>query len=792
MIPVRPSTAHGSVETDGVRPPPAAEPFYLAAANEIEVFTACHERGLPVMLKGPTGCGKTRFVEHMAWRLRRPLVTVACHDDLSASDLVGRYLVQGNETVWQDGPLTRAVRAGALCYLDEVVEARQDTIVVIHPLTDDRRVLPIDKTGELVPAAPGFHLVVSYNPGYQHLLKDLKPSTRQRFVALEFAIPPAEREAAIVGARGRRRPPASHRAGDAGRAAAPAPRPGAREVPSTRLLVAAARLIASGVPPRDACRVAIAAPLTTTLISWPRLDVIAATLSRADGRAGRPHHRGSPARDRRGPRPVVAHPAARRAAELALIRVRARLELLLRALFGEAFAILPADPDRVPTWLARLLTRARLISGGERRSRRRTASACGSPDARRARGRGRRARPLPPARDRAGGPRRPRLRCPAPGGRGAPERDLHRLATAVAVDRALAGMPRRARGWRLRAGTPVRRPPRARSVPPRSPSSEAAVGAGREPAAPPVALAGVRPPGDARDWASAEARRLETDTAIAGWPPSPSGASHDLPWRRRDRGRARRPGRHRPPDARPPSGGAARATRGGRRGRRDARHVDGRVDDPMESAEDPMGSSARPTRTDRPSRRAGGRARRSPRGAGGPRVRHPARAPRERGARGRGGLDRIRHRRATSGHRVPRMGLPPRRVPLFGRHRPPGGGGPGRGGLGRARLERHHALVRGVRRRFDGLRRAAGCSAASSTATTSICSRASAPSRIAGPARPPTIGCTPRRGRTSRPGHRGAGRRERVDRRLGRRRPPHRGRGEGGAGRAARGARRPG
>ena len=181
-----------------MRPPPAEEPFYLPSGDEVAVFAACHARGLPVMLKGPTGCGKTRFVEHMAWRLRRPLVTVACHDDLSASDLVGRYLVRASETVWQDGPLTRAVRAGALCYLDEVVEARQDTIVVIHPLTDDRRVLPIDKTGELVPAAAGFQLVVSYNPGYQHLLKDLKPSTRQRFVALEFTVPPPEREIAIV------------------------------------------------------------------------------------------------------------------------------------------------------------------------------------------------------------------------------------------------------------------------------------------------------------------------------------------------------------------------------------------------------------------------------------------------------------------------------------------------------------------------------------------------------------------------------------------------------------------
>src|ERR671932_1786984 len=174
------------------------EPFYLAVGREVELFEAAHAARLPVMLKGPTGCGKTRFVEHMAWRLGRPLVTVACHDDLSASDLTGRYLIRGGETVWVDGPLTVAARVGAICYLDEVVEARQDTGVVIHPLTDDRRLLPIDKTGELVTAAPGFQLVISYNPGYQHALKDLKPSTRQRFVALEFDFPPPDVEARIV------------------------------------------------------------------------------------------------------------------------------------------------------------------------------------------------------------------------------------------------------------------------------------------------------------------------------------------------------------------------------------------------------------------------------------------------------------------------------------------------------------------------------------------------------------------------------------------------------------------
>jgi nitric oxide reductase NorQ protein len=247
---------------DGVRPPPAHEPFYLPVGNEVAVFEACHRRHLPVMLKGPTGCGKTRFVEHMAWRLGRPLVTVACHEDLAASDLVGRYLVRATETVWQDGPLARAVRAGALCYLDEVVEARQDIVVVIHPLTDDRRVLPIDKTGELVRAASGFHMIVSYNPGYQHILKDLKPSTRQRFVALDFDFPPAEVEARVVAHEGGvELHTASDLVGLAVRLRRLRDR-GLPEVPSTRLLVAAARLVASGVLFRDACRMAVAAPLT--------------------------------------------------------------------------------------------------------------------------------------------------------------------------------------------------------------------------------------------------------------------------------------------------------------------------------------------------------------------------------------------------------------------------------------------------------------------------------------------------------------------------------------------------
>jgi nitric oxide reductase NorQ protein len=241
---------------------PDGAPYYLPIGNEREVFRACHTQGLPVMLKGPTGCGKTRFIEHMAHLLGRPLVTVACHDDLSASDLTGRYLIRGSDTVWTDGPLTAAVRSGAICYLDEVVEARQDTLVVIHPLADDRRLLPLEKTGELLEAASGFQLVISYNPGYQHALKELKPSTRQRFVALEFDFPPAAQEAEIVahessvpGGTARALVQLAHhvrRLRDQGLA----------EGPGTRLLVSTGRLIARGIAPREACRTALAAPLT--------------------------------------------------------------------------------------------------------------------------------------------------------------------------------------------------------------------------------------------------------------------------------------------------------------------------------------------------------------------------------------------------------------------------------------------------------------------------------------------------------------------------------------------------
>src|SRR6188768_4456101 len=176
----------------------AAAPFYASTGNEIALFEHAHRNRLPLLLKGPTGCGKTRFVAHMAARLGLPLHTVACHDDLTAADLTGRYLLRGGDTVWTDGPLTRAVREGGICYLDEVVEARKDVTVVLHPLTDDRRVLPLERTGEELAAPDRFMLVVSYNPGYQNILKSLKPSTRQRFLAVEFDFPPPEREAEIV------------------------------------------------------------------------------------------------------------------------------------------------------------------------------------------------------------------------------------------------------------------------------------------------------------------------------------------------------------------------------------------------------------------------------------------------------------------------------------------------------------------------------------------------------------------------------------------------------------------
>jgi nitric oxide reductase NorQ protein len=241
---------------------PSREPFYLPVGREVELFEAAYRRRLPVLLKGPTGCGKTRFIRFMAWRLQRPLVTVACHDDLSANDLTGRFLVRGGETVWQDGPLTAAARDGAICYLDEVVEARQDTVVAIHPLTDDRRLLPLDKRGELLHAHADFQLVVSYNPGYQNLMKELKPSTRQRFVTIAFDFPPRELEVAIVCQEaGIERPLAVHLVRLAERVRRLRDR-GLVEVASTRLLVHAGCLLAAGIALQEACEAAVAGPLS--------------------------------------------------------------------------------------------------------------------------------------------------------------------------------------------------------------------------------------------------------------------------------------------------------------------------------------------------------------------------------------------------------------------------------------------------------------------------------------------------------------------------------------------------
>ena len=238
------------------------EPYYQAQGKEVELFAAAYQARLPVMVKGPTGCGKSRFVEYMAWKLGRPLITVACNEDMTASDLVGRYLLDANGTRWLDGPLTTAARIGAICYLDEIVEARQDTTVVIHPLTDHRRVLPLDKKGELIEAHPDFQLVISYNPGYQSLMKDLKQSTKQRFTGFDFDYPETSLEAQIV---------ARETGIDKGIAtqlvkialvARKLKGHGLDEGVSTRLIVYAATLIRQGVAATDACRMAMVRPIT--------------------------------------------------------------------------------------------------------------------------------------------------------------------------------------------------------------------------------------------------------------------------------------------------------------------------------------------------------------------------------------------------------------------------------------------------------------------------------------------------------------------------------------------------
>jgi nitric oxide reductase NorQ protein len=235
-----------------------AAPFYLPVGDEVEVFRAAYEQRIPVLLKGPTGCGKTRFVEHMAWELSgEPLVTVSCHDDMTASDLVGRYLLSTDGTTWLDGPLTQAVRAGAICYLDEIVEARKDTTVILHALTDHRRMLPVERLGTTIPAHPDFLLVVSYNPGYQASVKDLKASTRQRFLAIEFDYPPVDLEAQIIAHEAEVDAEDAQRLAFLGERLRNLDDADIIDGPSTRLLVYVAALISKGIVPRRACDVAL-------------------------------------------------------------------------------------------------------------------------------------------------------------------------------------------------------------------------------------------------------------------------------------------------------------------------------------------------------------------------------------------------------------------------------------------------------------------------------------------------------------------------------------------------------
>jgi nitric oxide reductase NorQ protein len=236
--------------------------FYLSNNNEVALFEHAWSSQLPVLIKGPTGCGKTRFIQHMAEKLNRPLYTIACHDDLTAADLVGRHLIGDNSTYWLDGPLTRAVREGGICYLDEVVEARKDTTVVLHPLSDDRRILPIERTGELLQAPPEFMLVVSYNPGYQNLLKGLKPSTRQRFVSMRFSYPESNKEQEIVLAETGISNPIAKQLVSLAHAFRALKDHDLEENASTRLLVYTASLIKAGFNPVEACRAALVEPLT--------------------------------------------------------------------------------------------------------------------------------------------------------------------------------------------------------------------------------------------------------------------------------------------------------------------------------------------------------------------------------------------------------------------------------------------------------------------------------------------------------------------------------------------------
>lgn len=239
-----------------------AEPFYRPVGNEIDLYEHAYRHRLPLILKGPTGCGKTRFIEYMAWRLDRPLVTLACNEDMTASDLIGRYLLDAKGTAWHDGPLTLAVRHGGICYLDEVVEARQDTTVVIHPLTDARRMLPLDKKGEVVHAHPDFQLVVSYNPGYQSRTKDMKPSTRQRFAALKFDYPDAAIEAEIVAHEAGTTLDIAERLVGIAHCSRALKNKGLDEGISTRMLIYAGMLISASVDPRQSCDMTMTAALT--------------------------------------------------------------------------------------------------------------------------------------------------------------------------------------------------------------------------------------------------------------------------------------------------------------------------------------------------------------------------------------------------------------------------------------------------------------------------------------------------------------------------------------------------
>ncbi len=254
------------------------EPYYESAGDEIALFEAATASQIPVLLKGPTGCGKTRLMEYMAWKLQRPLITVSCHDDLTASDLVGRYLITSNETVWVDGPLAHAVRVGGICYLDEVVEARKDTTVVIHPLADDRRILPIEKHGELLRAPEAFVLAMSYNPGYQSVLKELKQSTRQRFVAIEFAYPSEALEAKIVITESGLDAALTGKLLKLAHMTRNLKGNGLDEGASTRLLVHAAKLMQRGIAPRSACHSAIAEALTDDAEMLRAIDELASSI----------------------------------------------------------------------------------------------------------------------------------------------------------------------------------------------------------------------------------------------------------------------------------------------------------------------------------------------------------------------------------------------------------------------------------------------------------------------------------------------------------------------------------